>query len=176
MMTDERQFDPRRRLLGAVVMVVAAIILLPIILQAPAPHHVGEDVLTVTRQGPQVQTVWQPASAAANTPASAPVPPVVPPVAAPSSAPPPPALSPAVATPSRWLVQVGAYINAADAIALMQRLRAQGFPAHVRLVQFAHGHGLVVTVGPYDAGHAQAARTAVAGRDHIEGLVVPAPS
>lgn len=169
-MTDERQFDPRRRLLGAVVMVVAAVIILPIILQAPAPHRAGEDVLTVARKGPRVQTVWRPAPAVAAT--SAPAPPVARPVAPP----PPPAPPPVGAAPSRWLVQVGAYINAADAIALMQRLRAQGFPAHVRLVPFAHGHGLVVTVGPYDASHAQAARTAVAGRDHIEGLVVPAPS
>lgn len=173
-MTEERQFDPRRRLLGAVVMVVTAIIVVPMLLQAPARHRARDDILTVTRTGRRLQTVWQPAPPAPAAAAVAPPPPPAPVVTAPVAAAPPPAPA-AAAVPSQWLVQVGAYVNAAYAILFMQRLRAQGFPAHVHLVRFAHGHGLVVTVGPYDAPRAQAVRTAIAGRDHVDGLLVPAP-
>lgn len=183
-MMDERRFDPRRRLVGAVVLVVVAIVVLPIILQKPVSPRVGQDVLTVQRGANGLTTTWSaPASAVGNPIGGgqmAPSPAI--PVPAPVLVTPVHAVikQPAVTVKPKpvvlhWFVQVGAYVNAADALILEHRLDHQGLPAHVSLVRLSFGRGIIVTVGPYRQTQARRAQAEVAARDHINGFLIQAP-
>ncbi len=176
-MAEDGSFDPRRRVLGAVVLVTAAVVFLPMVFKAPRVVAPGDDVLTVVRDGSGLRTQWHPASAPV-TPVQAPAPGAVAPRQARAAAPRPP-MAPvrpaAVAPPSAWLVQVGAYVNASDAIAFADRLKTQGFRVHMHLTPLAHGHGIVVTIGPYDRTAAGAAVRRVVRLDHVRGLVEPGP-
>ncbi len=185
-MVEERPFDPRRRIVGAVVLVTVAVIFLPMVFKAPRPVAPGDDVLTVVRDTGGLRTRWQAPSAPAVTQkVVVPATPPAGPVAAPAAPPSPTARTMAVAASGKpatarapaWVVQVGAYVNAGDAIAFTDRLKAQGFPAHMHLMSLAHGRGIVVTIGPY-AGGAEAAQAAsrVVRLDHIHGLIEPAPA
>ncbi len=195
-MVEERPFDPRQRVIGAVILVVLAVVILPILLRRPPSRTKGQDVLTIRRTGSTLTTHWVsgrpqalgPGAGLASTKA---------PVLAKKSLggataaevkPPPPAASGAgvgglLGQPSHapapkpqkggWYVQVGAYVNASDAIGFSHRLHIQGFPAHVKLARLATGHGVVVIVGPYrHNAQALTARDAVARRDKIRGFLI----
>ncbi|MDA8390351.1 MAG: SPOR domain-containing protein [Gammaproteobacteria bacterium] len=180
-MAEDRSFDPRRRVLGAVVLVTAAVIFLPMVFKAPRAVAPGDDVLTVVRSGKGLRAQWHPASApvaairpqAAAAPAVAVVRKTAPVVAAPPA--PVPSARPAAVPPSSWIVQVGAYVNASDAIAFANRLKTQGFHVHMHLMPLAHSRGIVVTIGPYGQATAAAAVRRIARLDHIRGLVEPGP-
>ncbi|MHB8254857.1 MAG: SPOR domain-containing protein [Acidiferrobacter sp.] len=187
---EEGPFDPRQRLIGAIVLVVLAVVVLPILLRHPSSHTAGRDVLTIQRAGQGLQTHWSKA-APQSTPGNAVVSPVpaasgsvsadhaehpvpVGSVAAHAPSVPPEAAKPkrVAAAPPRgsWYVQVGAYVNAVDAIAFGKHLRAQGFPVHVKLARLPSGRGVVVFLGPYTRAQAQKARGAVARRDKVQGI------
>jgi len=203
---EEGPFDPRQRVVGAVILVVLAVVILPIVLRRPSSQTTGQDVLTVRRSGNALSTDWS--KAASVVPSStgkvvvtgAPLKPVVAkPLklavaaglpaqkpqhlmpAAPSRVPPLPAVHPgpkpikAASAPMRWYVQVGAYTNSDYAIAFGRSLRAQGFPAHVKLARLPVGPGLVVVLGPYSRAQAQRAKKAVARRDKIQGILMHTP-
>lgn len=191
---EERPFDPRQRVIGAVILVVLAVVVLPILLRRPPSRMKGQDVLTIRRTGHTLTTRWvkgqpktrgpgaglasqaalassdQSASGAAAAPAKPPAP-TVSRVASTGA----PRRTPSPAPRPRkggWYVQVGAYVNASDALSFRRHLHAQGFPAHVKLAQLASGHGVVVIVGPYRHAPALAARAAVARRDKIQGFLI----
>lgn len=193
-MVEERPFDPRQRVIGAVILVVLAVVILPILLRRPPSRMKGQDVLTIRRTGSSLTTHWVPGRAQALGRGAGPVLAKAPvlskkPVGGATAAaakPPAPAASGAGGVPGQsarapaprprkggWYVQVGAYVNASDAIAFEHRLHIQGFPAHVKLARLATGHGVVVIVGPYrHNAQALTARDAVARRDKIRGFLI----
>ena len=172
-MREDGSFDAKRRIVGAAILVTAAVVVLPILLQrAPSVVH-GRDILTVRRAAHGVRVVMAevPARPAPAAPSATPAPLAVPPHPTPISPAPPtlPAPAPVV---QQWYVQVGAYVNAADGIAFAHRLKGQGFPAHVILMRLANSRGVIVILGPYGKGQAQGAERAVKQRDGIQGFVI----
>jgi cell division septation protein DedD len=177
---EDGSFDAKRRIVGAAILVTAAVVVLPILLQrAPSVVH-GREILTVRRAAHGVRAVMAevPARPAPAAPSATPAP--VAGAQAPLAAPPHPTpISPAPPTPpapapvvQQWYVQVGAYVNAADGIAFAHRLKGQGFPAHVKLMRLANSRGVIVILGPYGKGRAQGAERAVKQRDGIQGFVI----
>ncbi len=193
-MEGDGSFDAKRRIVGAAILVTAAVVILPIVLRQPRSPAAGGQVLTVRRVAHGVHVVVSAApvvvasrGVAATAPTSAGGPPAA--TAAPkgsSAAGPakakagatgaaqaPPARRPAqAAAPRAWYVQVGAYVRAVDAIAFKRRLRAQGFPAHVELTRLPTGRGVVVIVGPYGRTQAGSVLQAVARRDRVRGFLI----
>ncbi len=182
-MEGDGSFDAKRRIVGAAILVIAAIVFLPIILRQPSSLAGGGQVLTVRRVAQGVQVVVSRAPVAKAAPAASVTPPVR---ASASSATQPPltvsavkarakpaAPAPQVAAKARvWYVQVGAYVQAVDGITLKHRLKAQGFPAHVELTRLPSGRGVVVIVGPYDRAQARSVVRAVARRDRVQGFLI----
>ncbi len=194
-MVEEKPFDPRQRVIGAVILVVLAVVILPILLRRPPSRMKGQDVLTIRRTDHTLTTHWvqgQPKSRGKGPVSMSTAAPVLSVKSAAGGAmaaaakPPAPAVSGAATTkgllskplvaprPQKggWYVQVGAYVNASDALSFRRHLHAQGFPAHVKLAQLASGHGVVVIVGPYRRAEALTARAAVARRDKIRGFLI----
>ncbi len=193
---EERPFDPRQRVIGAVILVVLAVVILPILLRRPPSRTKGQDVLTIRRTGHTLTTRWAPGRLKTQGPKAGPAPTgasVLPPkasygVAAGAPQPAAPVVSggagaagslrtsphASLSAPQTggWYVQVGAYVNASDAISFGHRLHAQGFPAHVKLARLSSGHGVVVILGPYRHTQALTAREAVARRDKIRGFLI----
>ena len=200
---EEGPFDPRQRLIGAVILVVLAVVILPILLKRPPSRQTGQDVLTIRRSGHGLTTDWSKATQAATAPTQeAAAPPTImtsavvpekalpigaagsptrartPVVRAASAKPqvlPAQPTSMAAAHPlNEWYVQVGAYVNAGDAIAFGRRLRAQGFLVRTRLTRLPSGRGIVVVLGPYSRAQAQRARASVSRRDKVQGFLIHA--
>lgn len=152
-------FDPKHRIIGAVVVVALAVIFVPMVLgerEAPAPGVAplvaapsaeAENKVAVTRVPP-------PASATAAVAPSA-----VPPAGEPeSAAPPPQPAAPAKAAGSAeaktvpgngWVVQVGTFANARNATRLEQKLKAEGQPVRAERVSLSSGKAVRLRVGPF---------------------------
>jgi len=128
---------------------------------APAPAATGQAAPTVTSPAPTPPA--SPAPQPATPPAATSVP-----ATAPDSAP--------AAGGVGYAVQLGAFVNAADANALRDRVRAGGFSAFVEQVRTDKGMLNRVRVGPV-ASRAEAERlkSQVAGRYGIDGMVRPHP-
>lgn len=138
----------KERLVGAVVLVAAAVLFIPMILSGPGegdaapvadrapvpeptpPSHFSSRIVPLEQSG-----------SASPSPAASP-PQAEPPPAAPAAPPPAPAAvpSPAPALPrtaaeappaarSGWVVQLGSFSNARNAMALRDRLAASGYQA-----------------------------------------------
>ena len=117
---------------------------------------------------------------AATTPAAQPPPPaatatrpqdVPAPVAQPTPAP-PAAPAPAAAAGTGFVVQLGAFRNAADANAMRDRLRGLGFSAFTDTVQSDRGQLTRVKAGPViDRAEADRLRSQIQGRAGIDGIV-----
>jgi len=118
-----------------------------------------------------------PAPAPAATPASAPTPAAATPTPAPAT--PPPAAEPAArpATPAAtdgvgFIVQVGAFSNAADANGMRDRLRSAGITAFTDSVQTDKGRLTRVKAGPVTSrSEAEQLKTRVRAAVGIDGLV-----
>ncbi len=117
---------------------------------------------------------------AATTPAAQPPPPaatatrpqdVPAPVAQPTPAP-PAAPAPAAAAGTGFVVQLGAFRNAADANAMRDRLRGLGFSAFTDTVQSDRGQLTRVKAGPViDRAEADRLRSQIQARAGIDGIV-----
>ena len=175
----------RRRLIGAAALLLAAVLVLPMLLDT-APRPVREDIaITIASPPPSVQKPADrapafdekvaeaeraepaPSEPVANAarPSPPPAPQAAPPPApqpaaqpAPPSSPAPP---PAVAAPGaeKFAVQVAALSNAAAARELAARLKKGGFNAYVEAVSSADSTLHRVRVGPF-AGREEAQRAA----------------
>lgn len=62
---EDGPFDPRQRVVGAVILVVLAVVILPMILRRPPSRMVGQDVLTIRRSGDVLSTDWSKVAKAA---------------------------------------------------------------------------------------------------------------
>lgn len=118
----------------------------------------------------KVETKPQPAKPVAPKPADKPVAAAKPPVAAP-----PKPAAPA-ASKVGFAVQAGAFSDAAEAVALRDRLRGAGFSAFVETVNTDKGPLTRVRVGPVvDRAAADQLKAQVQSKTGVEGFVRPHP-
>lgn len=180
----------RRRLLGAAVLVGAAVVVLPWLLEAqprPVPVDVTIEIpardaapplpAPVPRSEPveEVLSVDRAAVAAPQAPAPQPSPEPTPAPAsaagqAASAAPAAPA-SPAevAAAKPRVVVQVGAYAEPARAQEVRKRLESAGLKTYTHVAETPQGKRIRVRVGPFDS-RAEAEKVA----DKVKALGLPA--
>lgn len=160
------QRQARRRLIGAVALMLALVIFLPMIFDADPAAHVTRDIElripppTVDSPEPVVNEVVQQNSDVAAIPEMQPVvASEVSPVAAPSvqplavtgkivkpaAVPPPKPVDTASPKPAGWVVQVGAYSKEESAIQMVANLKQRGYPVYTERV----GKMVRVRVGNY---------------------------
>jgi DedD protein len=155
---DELQLKKRarRRLVGAIALVLAVVVFLPMILDNE-PKPLSEDIAI------NIPPIPQPDAAA---PLLAPEPPPPPPRVTEPPAPPPasaPAPRPETQTQTQavrpapgataaregYVVQLGAFSNPANARQLLEKLRENRFSAYTEVVSTPSGERTRVRVGPY---------------------------
>lgn len=149
---EEVRTRARRRLIGAVVLVVVAVVLLPLLFDTrPRQLPAGID-LQVERQDaapPPAAVAVDPAvSARRSDPPAAPAP------ATPGAPEPAAAQAPAAATrpaesKGRFVIQVGAFEQAAAAREVRQRVEKLGLQSYQQEVSTSAGKRIRVRVGPY---------------------------
>lgn len=187
-----RQFDPRQRIVGAVILVSLAVIFVPMILDDGPP--LGSAVARLTEipapvpkatlaiVSPGVSTPVLPAPAPQKTvhtpdaPASA-----LKPASRPekgnhrgSAERAPAATKEARAAADKgWFVQVGTFSNVDNARQLAERLKEFGFTTRTENVQLAQGRAVRVRVGPFsEDGDAKTAQTRIEQTVGIKGVVL----
>lgn len=179
----------KERLIGAVVLVVLGIIIIPFFLKGSSPDNGASQSVTLppsdsTAPQQQYTLALSPATAAAGAalapaPATQPQPALNP---APAGKPvvhdiprkPTPAAAQAPAPQGKWVVQAGSYGSEANAGKVVSTLAQQGFHAYIS--RFSKGgHTFYrVRVGPYaDRVAADKAGAAVARAYHGKAEVVP---
>ncbi|HEY6234813.1 MAG TPA: SPOR domain-containing protein [Candidatus Elarobacter sp.] len=196
-------FDPKHRIIGAIVVVALAVILVPIVLnQREAPSETRAPGATVLAgDGNKVAVTQVPPPVTAAEPMKAPA------VVAPESANPlatsaspraPQTPSAAVVdskskataqkTPvaseaqssaipaSGWVVQVGTFSNATNARRLEQKLRAEGQPVRTERIQLDSGKAVRLRVGPFhDRAAALKAQERIQKDVGVNGVVLAYP-
>jgi DedD protein len=188
----------KERLIGAVVLVVLGVIIIPFFLKgSPAPDTNVSQQLTLPPSdstAPQQQyslpltggtaagpaTALVPASTApAPAPAAAPTQPPVHTIArAPQPAAKPaakPAAAPVTSANGKWLVQAGSYGSQANADKVVKTLKAHGFSASVSRFSKAGQTYYRVRLGPYTE-RADADKTAAAVSKALAGKASVVPN
>jgi DedD protein len=166
----------RRRLVGAVVLVLLVVVFVPMFLdREPRPQKQDIDIRIPPIPGQtQAPQAAQPPPAQATAPA-VPPPPAAPPAAdaappraasatdpapapAPAGAAPPPSEPQAAAEPAHkpnnkstesFVIQVGAFSDPVNARHLVEKLKAQKIPAYTETVKTTQGEKTRVRAGPY---------------------------
>jgi DedD protein len=151
---EEVRTRARRRLIGAVVLVVAAVVVLPLLfdtkprqlpasidLQVERPDAASSPVAVVVDPAPGARRTDQPATPTPATPA-APEPAVA---QAPATA----AATRPAESKGRFVIQVGAFEQAAAAREVRQRIEKLGLPSYQQEVSTSAGKRIRVRVGPY---------------------------
>lgn len=185
----------RRRLVGAIVVVTAVVVALPMVLDTD-PRPVNQDisiripspdsgtftskVVPVAPPAASMQTEKAPAPAPAAAPAKPKTEPVKP-AAAPAKSPAEPvkpAAAPPAATAGRYVVQVIALSDAAKAQQIQQRMAATGIKSYTEVVKTEKGDVTRVRAGPFEtAALAEQAHTRLRAIEFdgrkLDGKVVP---
>ncbi|MGX5729802.1 SPOR domain-containing protein [Pseudoxanthomonas beigongshangi] len=168
----------KQRLIGAIVLVALAVIFLPMLVKGPAPDSGVSDVpLKVpdapegqyeTRELPLVTPDGAPATGAVGLPATAPA--ASPDAAAPADR----GLMPAATAGGNYAVSFGAYATAADADAVIARLKQGGLPGYREAATINGRSAYRVRIGPYpDRAIAESQRLeAVKIRSDVKAQVV----
>ena len=194
----------KQRVVGAVVLVALAVIFIPILLEGPedetGPRSLDiprpleemregriepmEPVLVVPPEpvttvviGEQTPPPEVPEAAPVEVPAApeSPPEPATEPQPSPEPPPAPAASTPAPAT-SGWVVQVGAFGQEANAIALRDRLRKSGHTAFVERIKVSGDAVYRVRVGPYvERAEAEAQLPALSKDAGLQGRVMSHP-
>jgi cell division septation protein DedD len=143
----------KQRLIGAIVLVALAVIFLPMLVKGPAPDSGVSDVpLKVpdapegqyeTRELPLVTPDGAPANGAVGLPAATPA--TSPDAAAPADR----GLMPAATAGGNYAVSFGAYATAADADAVIARLKQGGLPGYREAATINGRSAYRVRIGPY---------------------------
>lgn len=175
----------KERLIGAVVLVVLGIIIIPFFLKGSSPDNGASQSVTLppsdsTAPQQQYTLALSPATAAADAalaPAAAtaaPQQPVLKPVVHDIPRKPAPAVAQAPAPQGKWVVQAGSYGSEANAGKVVSTLTQQGFHAYISRFSKS-GHTFYrVRVGPYaDRAAADKAVAAVGQAYHGKAEVVP---
>lgn len=155
----------RRRLVGAIALVLLVVVFLPMFLDSE-PKPLNQDIAINIPPLPGPDSSPQPATAAPagvvpSSPAVPPAktetaPPVRPaPIAAPKAETPKPEPRPApvqlAGTGEEFVVQLGAFSNPANALALQRKLQENKFKAYTEVIKSSGGERTRVRVGPYDS-------------------------
>jgi DedD protein len=148
----------RRRLVGAITLVLLVVVFLPMFLDSE-PKPLNQDIaitippLTGPDSSSQSVTAAPAVASPARTETVPPVRPVPAPEAAPKAEAPKPEPKPAqqVAVSQDYVVQLGAFSNAANARALQRKLQENKFKAYTELIKSSGGERTRVRVGPYDS-------------------------
>ncbi|MGN7833245.1 SPOR domain-containing protein [Pseudoxanthomonas sp. 22568] len=168
----------KQRLIGAIVLVALAVIFLPMLVKGPAPDSGVSDVpLKVpdapegqyeTRELPLVTPDGAPANGAVGLPAATPA--ASPDAAAPADR----GLMPAATAGGNYAVSFGAYATAADADAVIARLKQGGLPGYREAATINGRSAYRVRIGPYpDRAIAESRRLeAVKIRSDVKAQVV----
>lgn len=188
-------FDPKHRIIGAIVVVALAVIFVPMILgerEAPLPEAVSVPPEASQAAGEAnkvaVTRVPPPAPARAAEPATSQAAAGTPATAAPEAA---TAERKATATAkasssteskasaaasSGWVVQVGTFSNATNASRLEQKLRAEGQPVRAERVSLQSGKAVRLRVGPFrDRAAALKAQERIQKDVGVKGVVLAYP-
>lgn len=190
--TEELQFRKRarRRLIGAITLVVIAVVVLPMVLdREPQPVTQPLDVRIPAREqapalpepppapsapaGPAGKTAEKPAEKAPEKAAAPSKPSPAEPKPAPAKPPAPEVAKPpkpAAAAPEAFVVQLGAFSSADNAKQLKDRLASGGISAYTETVTTAQGKQTRVRAGPYpsrEAAEKTLARVKLLGLDGI---------
>ena len=148
----------RRRLVGAITLVLLVVVFLPMFLDSE-PKPLNQDIaitippLTGPDSSSQSVTAAPAVASPARTETVPPVRPVPAPEAAPKAEAPKPEPKPAqqVAVSQDYVVQLGAFSNAANARALQRKLQENKFKAYTEVIKSSGGERTRVRVGPYDS-------------------------
>lgn len=175
----------KQRLIGALVLIIAAVVFLPMLLsgqdetvrvEVEVPEAPVMDESEITTAAPLELPDPEPV-AGIPAPVDVADPPVAPePVQAPAVvAPPPPAAevtAPAVAESGNWVVQLGSFSTAANAGTLRETLVSQGYNAYTLTARVDGSEITRVFVGPVrDRAAASTLRDELARRHGMKGLV-----
>jgi len=157
----------KQRLIGAVVLVALAVIFLPMLVQGPAPDSGVADVSMRVPDAPsgEYQTRELPLLAPPSDASRGPLPsPAQEPAAAAAADDAPAARPDPASAAGQWAVSFGAYASAADADAVLARLRQAGLAGFSQTATLNGSKAWRVRVGPYpdralaEAGRLQAIR------------------
>jgi len=202
----QTEFNPRHRILGAVILVTLAVILLPMILREQAPPKEKPAAREIELPLPGSETAPASVTTAVAPPLTvAPPPPEPDPSLAPKVEPSPPAAAtPAAASDSKpaekpaekpvekkvttpakapaairkgWVIQVGAFTHGANAQQLRDRLRKQGYKAETETITVDKGTLVRVVVGPYgEKAEAKRARDRLSREQNLKGVLIAWPT
>jgi DedD protein len=155
----------RRRLVGAIALVLLVVVFLPMLLDSE-PKPLNQDIAITIPALPGPDSSPQPAAPAGVAPPSPVMPPAKTetappdrfapaPVAVPKAETPRPEPRPAPVQPAKtsedFVVQLGAFSNAANARALQRKLQENKFKAYTEVIKRSDGERTRVRVGPYDS-------------------------
>jgi len=148
----------RRRLVGAITLVLLVVVFLPMFLDSE-PKPLNQDIAITIPPLTSSDSSSQPVTAApavvppARTESTPPVRPMPAPEPAPKAetAKPEPKPVPQVASSQDYVVQLGAFSNAANARALQRKLQENKFRAYTEVIKNSGGDRTRVRVGPYDS-------------------------
>lgn len=158
----------RRRLVGAIALVLLVVVFLPMFLDSE-PKPLNQDIAITIPPLPGPDSPAQPATATAaavapSSPDMAPAAktgtapalrPAPAPVAVPKAETPKPEPKPAplqqTAADQDYVVQLGAFSNAANARTLQRKLQENKFKAYTEVIRSSGGERTRVRVGPYDS-------------------------
>lgn len=147
----------RRRLVGAITLVLLVVVFLPMFLDSE-PKPLNQDIaITIPPLTPSDSSSAPVTTAPAGVPAgrtesAAPVRPApAPGPAKAETARPEPKPLPQVASSQDYVVQLGAFSNAANARALQRKLQENKFKAYTEVIKNSSGERTRVRVGPYDS-------------------------
>ncbi|MFL6653617.1 MAG: SPOR domain-containing protein [Sulfurifustis sp.] len=193
-----QDFDPKHRILGAVIIVALAVIFVPLVLRERSTVPVtenpenartssasGAENRVVVTEVPPPGTATKPATSVPVAPVAEPTktvtvelkPAAVEPKPAPAAEPKPVAEPKTAPAPSTgWVVQVGTFANAANASRLEQKLRAEGQPVRADQIQLETGKAVRLRVGPFrDRAGALKAQERIQKELGVKGVVLAYP-
>ena len=183
---DTAEFEPRRRIIGAIILVTLAFVVFSLVLQ-DKPVEPGT---AKPEQEPDTQVVVAPVPSPSATPSrpaaspdspatteptavtpTTPVPPPAPTASVPKPEPKPATQpkteaakpAPAPVATGNWLVQVGTFSEPENARRLGEKLKGIQYPVRLKVVTLDKGRAVRVQAGPFAT-----KASAVAARDDIE--------
>jgi DedD protein len=194
----ESDFEPRHRILGAVILVSIAFIVFSVILNEqpqqldPGDKAVGTEpdtrIVVTPVPSPQARSQDRPATRVVANPLAQRQPakpepltqetvkvePQKPePVETAAVAKPEPSAPVSAAAKEKWLVQVGTFANPENARRLRSKLEAQKYQVSLKVVTIQSGQAVRVRVGPYSSkAGAERARDTINKKNGIKGVVL----
>ncbi|NOZ10296.1 MAG: hypothetical protein GXP09_04530 [Gammaproteobacteria bacterium] len=179
------EFDPKHRVVGAVILVLFAVVFLPMILRhnppdpknSVAPSGFGGDKgkVFVSKITP-AQGQAAPPSTQKSAPIPEPVEIVRPKTIAVAKKPKPIVTPPSVATGGNWLVRIGTFSQKDNAKRIVTALKAKGFAPKTGTIKSAKGTATRVWVGPFKKrDKAVLVRRQILKETGQEGLIVATP-